>query len=170
MFLSQKDSVSEMKYKFYKNKLTNILRHAETQYYSHKLTTVKGDIRNTWKVLKNVINKNVTKVSPHSTFNHAGSKITSNSHIANLFNEYFVNVVPSLAKNIDFVNKDPTEYLKGNYPKSMFLHETDEDEIFNVIMKQKSNKATGFDDISVDVVKYTADFYANHYRIFSILH
>ena len=39
----------------------------------------------------------------------------------------------------------------------MFLHETDEDEIFNVIMKQKSNKATGFDDISVDVVKYTAD-------------
>ena len=39
----------------------------------------------------------------------------------------------------------------------MFLCETDENEIVNVIMKQKSNKACGYDDISIDVVKYTAD-------------
>ena len=39
----------------------------------------------------------------------------------------------------------------------MFLRETDENEIVNFIMKQKSNKACGSDDISIDVVKYTAD-------------
>ena len=72
----------------------------------------------------------------------------------------FLNTLLMLARlwqKTDIVNKDPTEYLKGNYPKSMFLHETDEDEIFNVIMKQKLNKAAGFDDISINVVKYTAD-------------
>ena len=157
MFLSKNDSASETKYKSYKNKLTNILRLAETQYYSEKLNSVKDDIKNTWRVLNNVINKNVSKNSLHNSFNHKGKKIINSGLIPNLFNEYFVNVGPSLAKSIDIVDKDPAKYLKGNYSKSMFLHETDENEIFNVIMKQKSNKASGYDDISIEVVKYTAD-------------
>ena len=108
-------------------------------------------------VLKNVINKNVSEISSHNSFTYRGSKVTNSDQIANIFNEYFVNVGPSLAKNIDIVNKDPVNYLSRNYPASMFLRETDENEIVNVIMKQKSNKACGYDDISIDVVKYTAD-------------
>lgn len=92
-----------------------------------------------------------------NSFNQKVKIIINSGLIANLFNEYFVNVGPSLAKSIDIVDKDPAKYLKGNYSKSMFLHETDENEIFNVIMKQKSNKASGYDDISIEVVKYTAD-------------
>lgn len=65
MFLSKNDSASETKYKSYKNKLTNILRLAETQYYSEKLNSVKDDIKNTWRVLNNVINKNVSQNSLH---------------------------------------------------------------------------------------------------------
>ena len=75
MFLSKKDSASETKYKSYKNKLTNILQLAETQYYSEKLNSVKGDIKNTCRVLNNVINKNVSKNSLHNSFNHKGKKI-----------------------------------------------------------------------------------------------
>ena len=157
MSVVKKDTASEIKYTSYKNKLTTILRQAEAQYYSEKLNSVKGDIKNTWMILKNVINKNVSKISSHNSFTYRGSKVTNSDQIANIFNEYFVNVGPSFAKNIDIVNKDPVDYLSRNYPASMYLRETDENEIVNVIMKQKSNKACGYDDISIDVVKYTAD-------------
>ena len=153
MSVVKKDTASEKKYKSYKNKLTTILRQAEAQYYSEKLNSVKGDIKNTWMVLKNVINKNVSEISSHNSFTYRGSKVTNSDQIANIFNEYFVNVGPSLAKNIDIVNKDLVNYLSRNYPASMFLRETDENEIVNVIMKQKSNKACGYDDISIDDIE-----------------
>ena len=149
--LAKKDSISEIRYKSYKNRLTNILQHEETQYYSEKLNSVKGHIKSSWRILKNVINKDV------NSFTYRGSKITNDDQITNIFNDYFVNVGPSLAKSIGIINKDPADYLNGNYPKTMFLCCTYENEIFNAIMKEKSNKASGYDDTSIYVVKYTAD-------------
>ena len=133
------------------------MRQAETNDYSDRLNSVRGDIKNTWRILKNVINKNGPQTSLHNCFSHRGTKITNFDQIADIFNEYFVSVGPSLAKSINVVKKDPTIYLKGNHTASMFLRDTDDKEIYNVIMKQKSNKASGYDDISIDVVKHTAD-------------
>ena len=162
IYLAKKDNDSEIKYKSYKNKLTKILRQAETQYYSEELNSVKGDIKNTWRVLKNVINKNVSKDSPHNSFTYRGSKITSSDKIADIFNEYFVNVGPSLAQKIDIVNKAPVDYLAGNYPASMFLRETDESEIFNTIMKQKSKKHVVTMTYPLMLSNTLLIFYVNH--------
>ena len=79
----------------------------------------------------------MSKISSHNSFTYRGSKVTNSDQIANIFNEYFVNVGPSLEKKIDIVNKDAVDYLSSNYPASMFLRETDENEIVNIIMKQK---------------------------------
>ena len=138
MSVVQKDTASEIKYKSYKNKLATILRHAEAQYYSEKLNSVKGDKKKYLDGFKECYQHNVSKISSHNSFTYRGSKVTNSDQIANIFNEYFVNVGSSLAKNIDIVNKDPVDYLNSNYPASMFLRETDENEIVNVIMKQKS--------------------------------
>ena len=61
--------------------------------------------------------------------------------IANKFNEYFVNVGPNLTKSI---KKNDTikfeNYLKGNYPESVFAEPITEYEIITEIEKLNTNK------------------------------
>ena len=43
--------------KTYKNKLTSILRTAENERYSKLLSDAKGNIKDTWKILNEAMNK-----------------------------------------------------------------------------------------------------------------
>ena len=47
----------ELKYKAYKNKLNHLIRIAKRTYYDSKLEDAKNDLRTTWKLLNEVINK-----------------------------------------------------------------------------------------------------------------
>ena len=47
----------ESKYKRYKNKLTSILRYCEKQYYTDILDLNKGNMKETWKIINSLINK-----------------------------------------------------------------------------------------------------------------
>ena len=49
---------NENKYKKYKNKLTNIIRNCEKQFYSIELQKTENNIRGTWKVLNKILSKN----------------------------------------------------------------------------------------------------------------
>ena len=56
-FLKNRIVESERKYKSYKNKLTNIKRFCEQEYYSNLLDENKNNIKETWKILNTIINK-----------------------------------------------------------------------------------------------------------------
>ena len=45
------------KYKLYKNKLTQLLRIAKTEYYNNRFSAVKYDLRRTWKEINSVIHE-----------------------------------------------------------------------------------------------------------------
>ena len=47
-------------YTDYRNKLKSLLRKAEVSYYRNKLNSFAGDLRQTWKLLNNLLNKNGT--------------------------------------------------------------------------------------------------------------
>ena len=89
-----------MKYKIYKNKLTNILRYCEREYYNKSLELHKKDIKKTWKILNEVINKRCKSNSFSKNFIEDGKEITNKQEIADGFNNYFVNIGPELARNI----------------------------------------------------------------------
>ena len=160
-YLLHNDKNSENRYKVYKNKLTDILRKAETKYYSEKLSKVKGDIKGTWKILKEIINKRNGNRSTPQSFKYNKTVLTDPQSIANYFNEYITNLGPPLSSKIDSSCGDISNYLKGDFSSSMFLSPTDKEEIYKTIMKQKSNKDTGYDDISINVVKFVADSLSN---------
>ena len=100
-FLSKRTKESETKYKTYKNKLTYIKRCCEKQYYSKLLSEKKNDIKATWKILNSVIKKKQPSSNDPDSFNDNGTKVTDKVEIANKFNDFFVNVGPNLAKNIN---------------------------------------------------------------------
>ena len=56
--LNVKQCMPRINVKKYKNKLTNILRYAEKEYYSNLLEKHLNNTKRTWKVLNSVIKRN----------------------------------------------------------------------------------------------------------------
>ena len=48
---------NETKYKTYRNKLKQILYKAEKEYYSNLISANKSNMKKTWSILKDIINK-----------------------------------------------------------------------------------------------------------------
>ena len=96
------------KYKTYNNKLTNVIRYAERQYYQDKFELAKGNINKTWQILKTVINPNTQNKPTIDNIVIDDLLTTDKPDIANKFNEYFVNVGPTLANNIPSAPGDVT--------------------------------------------------------------
>ena len=67
------------------------------------------------------------------------------------FNEYFTNIGPNLASNIPASAKRPSDFLKGNFPNSMFLMPTNEFEVSDVISNLKNTQSKGFDNIPMNL-------------------
>ena len=62
-----------------------------------------------------------------------GSKTVSDSAlIAQAFNEYFVNIGPTLANKIPDSSINHTSFLKGNFKNSFILFEMDTSEVISV--------------------------------------
>ena len=73
--------------------------------------------------------------------------------MATKFNEYFTNIGPNLANNIPASAKQPSDFLKGNFPNSMFLMPTKEFEVSDVSSNLKNSKGKGFDNIPINLIK-----------------
>ena len=91
-------------YKSYRNKLTSVLRKSEKDYYVQKLDSVKGNLAKTWKVL-NAITSRHTQSSVVDEIVYNNSIIKDPKQIANKFNDFFVNVGPTLAKKYPMLQR-----------------------------------------------------------------
>ena len=70
--------------------------------------------------------------------------------IANCFNDFFINIGPSLAKKIQTCqNSDYTQFLGNSIANSMYINPVSDDEIVKVVSKFKNKKSCGYDDIYV---------------------
>jgi hypothetical protein len=90
----------ELHYKRYKNKLNHLIRNAKKTYYDNKFDRAKSDLKETWKLINEVINTKSKKSSLPSSFKSNGTVITDPLEIANGFCKYFTNIGSSLASRI----------------------------------------------------------------------
>ena len=153
-FLKTITIVSEEKYKKYKNKLTAILRRCEKQYFTELLEINKGNMKETWKILNSLINKKSKGKQISTEFNGDESKITGDKTIANGFNNFFVNIGPSLAKRIPKC-KDSlfTQFLPDKVEDTMFLQPVTEEEIMQQVKNAKNKKSKDHDQFDMCLVK-----------------
>ena len=86
-----------------------------------------------------------------------GSLASDMKLICNKFNEFFVNVEPSLSKKIATQNIVPTEFIKNKAVYSLYLEPVNESEIKKLISSLKSN-TPGYDMIGSAALKWCADF------------
>ena len=106
---------------------------------------------------------NETNSSPLTNEFVIGSKtVADKTVIAQAFNEYFVNIGPTLANDIPDSNVDYMSFLKGNYKDSFALFETDILEVTSVTENLKSKTSSGYDNIPTDIIKLSINCTAPH--------
>ena len=146
-----------IQYNEYKRITQRIIRTAEKEYYEKLFTESTNNIVKSWKIIRDVINKrnNVTKTASFLINEH---DITDQETIAEKFNEFYVNIGPTLARKIPTGRCDPISYIENGTRNSIFLHPVNEEEVNN-ILKDMKNSSAGWDCISPHIVKKTHEYF-----------
>lgn len=142
----------KIKYKNYRNKLYSLINNAKISYYKNKLTQSRGNARNTWNCINEMLENKRTCVDP---------KIDPE-----VLNDFFVTVGESYANKIisgtNFTNNS-SDNLYQNYQtpintESFFLRPVTSNEIEEIIKQLKNNAAPGIDGISNFTVKLISPY------------
>ena len=115
------------KYKKYRNKLTSLIRTSRKMYYSEKLNSVKSNMKATWGIINDLIERKKHKLpSEMFTLNRT---IIKPEDTVDTFNSYFVNLGPNLANKFDRPNVHFTKFLPEPTSSSLFFYPTNPTEI-----------------------------------------
>ena len=138
-------------YKDYKNRLNATIRRCDINYYKNLLELNKNNLRKSWTVIKDIINKNRTNKT-QSAFMINNRLSEDKDKIANGFNKFFVEVGPTLEKNCPPSAQAPITWMKGRNGQSIFILPTDQTEISKLIGTLKESSA-GWDDLNLSTLK-----------------
>ena len=149
--LSIKEPCFEGLYKEYKNRLTNLLRKLEKDYYEELLRVNKSNIKKSWTIIKEVINKR--KNTKLQTEFKVGDQYTSDpTTIVNNFNSFFSNIGPQLSSKLPNTNINPCDYIQFNPTSHFSLSPVTEVEIATIIHNLKISSPRP-DDITPKIIK-----------------
>ena len=148
---------NKQRYKQFKNRNLNEQRKAERNYYTEQFELNKHDVKKSWKVIKNMIDREDGRYSTNQIdFRIHGQYISNSNTIANNFNNYFIHVGSSLSSRIKSEN-DPLVYFQTN---NNYIHipELNKDEIKSTI-SSINNSASGYDKLPASIMKQCIDSY-----------
>ena len=112
-----------------------------------------NNIKATWGVLNDMIKKSGKKDFPTYFEKNDNSIIQNIEEIVNEFNEYFVNVGPNLAKEIDLPGEEEKCFDSPTNSNSMFLGGVCESDVLEVVGKFKNKKSTDSNTIDMSTLK-----------------
>ena len=142
------------------HKVTYMLRKLRSNYYSKQIEENSGNMKRTWKILKQAMNKESKTVTIDKIVsdNH---EITDKALISEAFNEHFSSVAERLADSIDPCDSNPKE-LGIQSPLYRFkLRHIPPNKVFNALNKLKNGKATGMHNLPNRILKLSKDVIAN---------
>ena len=136
----------------------NIFR-AKESYFKDILFANKNNPKKTWNIINELTSKN-QKSSYIEEIKFDGNSIHDSGNIANTFNEYFSNIGPNLANEINT--------SEGNRCYLMYLNRQNENTTFNLeevnsrtgffhLSNLSKSKATGLDGISARLLRECPD-------------
>ena len=139
----------------YNRILKKSIRIAKCLYYSSCFDKYKKDIKKTWQTINDIMHRKINSSSNPEYFEQNGIKIYDKRDIANGFNQYFTNIGPKLAEDIQNVtNKNISDYLIEKPNCNFEFHHIDENKVCQIIINLSNKSSCGFDGISLKLTKY----------------
>ena len=100
-------------YRLARNDINHKIRKSKYQFYKNYFNSNKYNMKKFWKGINNYLNKNQVKNSSPTMIKTETKVLTDPQDIANEFNEYFVQVAPSLVEQLPKQsNKEYYDYLR----------------------------------------------------------
>ena len=137
--------------------MNHSLRLAKRIYYDKQFDYFKSNIKRSWKLINEVINKNKGSRKLPAIFNLNDTDISDPVEIANHFCDYFNNIGYNLAKKIPDANISHRTHLSGTYSSSISLNLTTQLEVSDIINSLRSGTAAGYDNIPISALKDSVD-------------
>ena len=152
-FLKNRSIQNEKIYKNYRKLFEKIIMKSKRKYYSEKFLQFQGDAKKTWRIMKEVIGKFklIYSTFPRKTVINK-NVIYEERHIANAFNNFFINIGPKLADDIPTTTRSFESYVQ-NTNQTIKEEPITINELKDAFFSLKINKSAGYDEISFNVIK-----------------
>ena len=131
------------------------MKSTEKEYYQKCLMKCSNNLKKTWSIIKDVLNKNRSS-KINETFKYNNQTTSDKNVIANKFNDYFVNIGSTLAAAIPQGGPNYKRYLPPANEDTIFLEPTSTTEVEKILSKL-DNSAPGLDEIKLNDIKPIMD-------------
>ena len=118
----------------------SLLKRLRKDYYAKKLDETKGDMKKTWKILKNAMNQDINNSIKKVVIRN--TEITDNNEIVEAFNEHFASIGEKLAAQIENISINPVDAINKADTKFKFKS-IEVCQIIKIIKKLANGKAVG---------------------------
>ena len=154
IYMNNSNLYNKNKYIDYKKVLQKVMRRSERNHYNDILMKNKGNIKKSWELIREIINKTSSK-SPNSKQILINGKLeTDEQIISNGLNDFYVNIGNKVRATIPDCDKTYSDFMPAANHNAMFLAPTTSSEVKSIIMKLKL-KSPGWDGITANVLKQT---------------
>ena len=141
-----------------RNELNSLIKSAKARYYNDTLNQCKKDPKAMWKTINQLTNKK-SKTTNINELVIDQKVITEPEKIADSLNTNFNEIGSVLAKDLPKGDNSFEKYIVP-VEKKFEINRLSPIEVKNIILKLNSSKATGYDRISPNLLKDTAEIIA----------
>ena len=96
----------------------------------------------TWQLIGTLVKRKPKGQTFPTRITHNNRTFTQEKGIGELFNNFFVNIGPTLAKEIKTDHTDPLQYIESTSPNSFYLAPVTQTQVFTLFAGLKENKAS----------------------------
>ena len=115
------------------------MNESKTEYYRMQFSKHKDNLKQTWKLIGTLVNRKTKGQILPTRITHSNRTFTQEKDIAELFNNFFVNIGPILAKEIKPDHTDPLQYIESMPSNSFYLAPVTQTQVFTFFAGLKGN-------------------------------
>ena len=142
-------------FKGYEKIILKGIERAKRDYFDRVFLAYKCDMKRTWQVISETLNRNKREHDMPSLFTHEGRDLVDSTEIANAFNTYFANIGKNLSSQIDQNNviADYKQYLTSPTRETLKFECITKDYTIKAIDNLENKNSSGHDGISNTLLK-----------------
>ena len=151
-FLRSHDNFIYQRYKYYRDKLSHLIRSSKRQYYNNYFEKNKQNMKKVWSKINSLLHRKKDNNGVTSIMTKSG--LISDTHkIGNEFNAFYTTVATPLVKKLKYTTKKFSDYLTHPMANSFFVSPTDPKEVGDIIKSLDTSKSSDIYNISTKFIK-----------------
>ena len=141
-------------HKITRNKTNKMVEKAKSRHvhFQHTINNNSNDPKQLWKGV-NLIRGKGSKTTNITSLEEEEETVTGDKNIAEALNSFFVNVSPSLSKELPESQNNYADYLQYSTQIAFTFDEVSENDTLKLLCSLKESKSTGPDKINARLVK-----------------